>query len=305
MILKNSINTLPYTLQSIKNIQYDKRQIKIVFVDGGSKDGSLKCLEEFKNQNINEYQDIQTISGNYDVTQGRNICIQNAEGEFILFVDSDVILPFDLVIEVEQLFSSDSKIAFINVPCIVEKKYEGWVDKFYKSIQEPQGMSCVAIRRSALDEVGPYFVGFSRGENPNELIFRFHKKGYKCVVSKKEAIHIKFKPRGFLSYLKTCFSSSVIYHYQEIKAGRKYLIGKYAYYTTMLISLLLIPFYPLVSIPIFALMLFLLIIMYTLRSRGHIYSLLAIIAGIVLPIGMGFLLLKKAGEQLFRLLKSH
>jgi len=38
------------------------------------------------------------------------------------------------------------------------------------------GMSCVAIRRSALDEVGSYFIGISGGENPTELMFRFKKK---------------------------------------------------------------------------------------------------------------------------------
>jgi len=68
-------------------------------------------------------------------------------------------------------------------------------------------MSCAAIKRSALDDVGPYFVGFSRGENPNELVFRFKKNGYKCIVSEKEAIHLKQKPRGFLDYLRSALAS--------------------------------------------------------------------------------------------------
>ncbi|MGB9622940.1 MAG: glycosyltransferase [Candidatus Bathyarchaeia archaeon] len=298
MTLKNSVETLSCALQGIKGLQYDKKKIKIVFVDGGSTDGSLKILEEFRDQSIDEYKDIQVISGKYDVTEGRNTCILNSEGEFILFIDSDVIVPSDLLTEVEQLFSSDPKIAFINIPCVVEKNKEGWVDKFYKSIGEPQGMSCAAIRRSALNDVGPYFTGFSKGENPNELVFRFKKKGYKCIVSEREAIHLKQKPRGFLDYLKTCFSASVIYHYQEIKAGRRYLVAKYAYYVLLWVSLFLIPFYTMIFAPIFILFFLILVVAYMIRSNGNPYSLLAIIAGMVLPVGMLFLLLKKAVKRL-------
>lgn len=298
MTLKNSIETLPDALQGIKHLRYDKKKIKIVFVDGGSTDGSLKILEEFRDQNIDEYKDIQVISGRYDVTEGRNKCILNAEGEFILFIDSDVVVPSDLLMEVERFFSSDPKIAFINIPCIVEKRKEGWVDKFYKSIGEPQGMSCAAIRRSALNDVGPYFTGFSKGENPNELVFRFKKKGYGCIISGKEAIHLKQKPRGFLDYLRTCFSASVIYHYQEIKAGRKYLIAKYAYYTLLWVSLFLIPFCVMIFTPIFILLFLVLAVAYIIRSNGNPYSLLAIIAGMILPIGMFLLLLKKMGTRL-------
>jgi len=298
MTLKNSIKTLPYALQGIKDLQYDKKKIKMVFVDGGSTDGSIKALEEFRDQNINEYNDIQVISGSYDVTEGRNTCIRNSDGEFILFIDSDVVVPSDLLIEVDRLFSSDPKIAFINIPCVVEKGKEGWVDKFYKSMREPQGMSCAAIKRSALDDVGPYFIGFSKGENPNELVFRFKKKGYRCIVSEKEAIHLKQKSRGFLDYLRTCFNASVIYHYQEIKSGRKYLLAKYAYYTSLLVSLFLMPFYIMIFMPMFILLFLILAVAYLVRSNGNPYSLLAIIAGMVLPVGMLFLILKKARNRI-------
>lgn len=298
MTLKNSIKTLPEALQSIGNLQYDKKRIKIVFVDGGSTDGSLSVLEEFREQNIDEYNDIQLISGNYDITEGRNICIRNANGDFILFIDSDVMVPPDLLTEVERLFSSNSKIAFINIPCVVERGKEGWVDRFYRAIGEPQGMSCAALRVSALKDVGPYFVGFSRGENPNELIFRLRKKGYEYTVLKKEALHIKQKPRGFIDYLKYCFTASVIYHYQEIRSGRKYLIAKYLYYTALLGSLMLIPLFPLFFVPFSLSLLIILFFLYMKRSHGNLYSLLAIIAGMILPIGMLFLILKKTCEKM-------
>ncbi|MGQ9597718.1 MAG: glycosyltransferase family A protein [Thermoproteota archaeon] len=292
------MKTLPYALQGIRNLQYDKKEIKLVFVDGGSIDGSLELLENFRSQNIREYKYIQVISGSYDVTEGRNMCIREADGEFILFVDSDVVIPPDLLVEIKHLFSSDSKIAFINVPCVVEESKEGWVDKFYKSIREPMGQSCAAIRRSALEDVGPYYVGISRGENPTELMFRFKKKGYKCIVSGKRALHIKQKRRGFLSYLRTSFNSSVIFHYQEIRSGRKYLLAKYAFYTVLLVSLVLTPIYPGIFAPIFIVLLSTAVLFYVVRSRGNAYSALAIIVGMVLPIGMLLLLLRRTKARI-------
>ncbi|MEM2260632.1 MAG: glycosyltransferase family A protein [Candidatus Methanomethylicaceae archaeon] len=298
MILRDSINTLPYSLQGINNLEYDKSKVKMVFVDGGSTDGSLEFLEKFKYQNTGVYRDIIIISGNYDVTEGRNECIRNADGEFILFVDSDVVVPRDLLLELVKIFSNDPKVAFVNVPCIVERNVEGWVDKVYRSMREPQGMSCAAIRLSAINDVGPYFVGFSRGENPNELIFRLRRKGYRYVVIDNEALHIKQKRRGFKDYLKTSLTASVIHHYQEIEAGRKYLILKYIYYTTLLVSLLLIPFFPRIFTFIFGLLFILLVVRYMVKSHGNIYSLLIIIVGILMPLGMLILLLRKLKDKI-------
>jgi len=293
MTLKDSIKTLHYSLAGIKSLQYDKKRIKLVFVDGGSTDGSFELLQTFRCENIDDYKDIILIRGNYNIVEGRNLCIRYAEGKFILFVDSDVVVPPNLLFELERIFSSDSKIAFINVPAVVEKGREGWIDRVYKSMNEPQGMSCAAIKLSALRDVGAYFVGFSKGENPDELIFRLKSRGYKYLVSKEKAVHIKEKPRGFFDYLKTSFSASVIYHYQQILSGRRYILLKYAYYTSMLISILLIPFSSEIFLLISAFLYLTLMVYYLFRSRGNIHSLLMPIAGLILPIGMFWFIVKK------------
>jgi glycosyltransferase involved in cell wall biosynthesis len=293
MTLKNSMKTLNYSLEGIRGLQYDRKKMKLVFVDGGSTDGSFELLQRFRCENIGDYRDIVLVRGDYDVVEGRNLCIRYAEGKFILFVDSDVVVPPNLLLEVESVFSSDPKVAFINVPAVVERGREGWIDKVYKSMNEPQGMSCAAIRLSALRDVGAYFVGFSKGENPDELIFRLKSRGYKYVVSKERAVHIKEKPRGFFDYLKTSFSASVIYHYQQILSGRRYVLLKYAYYTSMLISILLIPFSPKIFSLISASLYLILMVYYIIRSHGNIHSLLMPIAGLILPIGMLWFIVKK------------
>ncbi len=294
MILKNSADTLPQALSGIEKLDYDKKLIKLIFVDGGSTDGSLDILNDFYRRSAANYKEVTIITGSYDVTEGRNLCLSNSEGEMILFVDSDVVVPPNLLSEVEKIFSSDSKIAFVNIPCIVEEERKGWVDMFYGSMGEPQGMSCAAMKISALKEAGPYFVGFARGENPNELIHRLRKRGYKSALTRSSALHLKQKPRGFYDYLRYCFLVAVIYHYQELKAGRKYVIAKYAYYTTLLLSPLVLIF----SVPMFLLLFIPGLSYYLIRSKGKPYALPALLAGMILPIGMLFLILRRIREKI-------
>ncbi|MBO3803878.1 MAG: glycosyltransferase family 2 protein [Candidatus Brockarchaeota archaeon] len=296
MVLKNSAETLPRALNGIEGLDYDKKLMKLIFVDGGSTDGSLGILNDFRRRNAANYEDVTIMTGNYDVTEGRNLCISNSEGEMVLFVDSDVVVPRNLLSEVEKVFSSDPRIAFVNVPCVVEEERRGWVDRFYGSMGEPQGMSCAAIRTSALKEVGPYFVGFARGENPNELIHRLRKRGYKAAVAESSALHIKQKPRGFYDYLKYSFFVAVIYHLQEIEAGRKYVMAKYAYYTALLLSPVVLAF----SVPLFFILFVPGVSYYLVRSRGNPCALPALLAGMVLPIGMLFLILRRAREKRIR-----
>ncbi|MGQ9514427.1 MAG: glycosyltransferase [Thermoproteota archaeon] len=102
MTLKNSIRTLLQVLSGIEKLDYDKRLIKLLFVDGGSTDGTLDILEDFRTRNLGDYKDITIKSDDYDVTEGRNLCTSNSEGELILFIDSDVVVPPALISEVEK-----------------------------------------------------------------------------------------------------------------------------------------------------------------------------------------------------------
>lgn len=298
MTLKNSIKTLPDVLQGIMDLQYDKRQVKMVIVDSKSTDGSLELLNSFKNENGNKFLSVEIMSQECDITEGRNICIDKAEGLFILFVDSDVIIPPDLANSIETMFLSDEKLAFVNVPCVVKGKQRGWLDKFFDAMREPMGMSCAAIRISALKEVGPYFIGFpTGGENPNELILRLRRKGYRKTVYKEAASHIKQKPRSFFQYFRSGFYSSSLHHLQEIKAGNRLLIMKYIYYTMLLVSLPLVAFFP-----YFFMFLGLIgVAYYLVRSKGNPIVLPALLVGIILPIGLLLWLLKGTSwEQKYR-----
>jgi len=240
MTLKNAEATLPRALDGIRNVDYDFSRLKFVFVDGGSKDSSVKMVNEF----LTEYKHTKSVLliGDYDVLQGRNLCIQKAEGKYLLFVDSDVIVPPNILKSVMRIFEEDSDVAFVNIPCLVDKRSQAWgqQDTLFQIRGEPQGMSCAAIRLSTLKEVGAFLKGIPQGENPIELSNRFKSSGYSTIVASFSATHLKSERRSFLGYAKASLLYMPFLHIQAIRSGDKRVLARYSYYTILILSLVLI-----------------------------------------------------------------
>lgn len=86
----NSCKTLEKTLNSCLKQEFDS--FEIVVIDDGSNDETKKVVESFKTSKIKYfYQDNQGIA------QARNACLKNAQGEYILFVDSDDYIEKDTI----------------------------------------------------------------------------------------------------------------------------------------------------------------------------------------------------------------
>lgn len=80
----NSEDTISRCVNSILNQTY--KDIQLIIVDDGSKDGTKKTIEELKKHDSR----IELISiPNSGVSRARNIGIEKARGEYITFVDSD------------------------------------------------------------------------------------------------------------------------------------------------------------------------------------------------------------------------
>jgi len=98
ILTKNSEETIPYTLSSLLNLELPSElSIEIIVIDGYSYDRTLDIIAEYKYKFINIFG---SKLKRFDVIQervntigfARNIILNLASGEWILWVDSDNIL---------------------------------------------------------------------------------------------------------------------------------------------------------------------------------------------------------------------
>lgn len=83
----NSARTIKNCLESIRNQSYNQEIIEILIIDGGSEDGTKAAAEEFWAAVIEE-------NGKRNQPEARKaVGLARAKGEFVIFIDSDNILP--------------------------------------------------------------------------------------------------------------------------------------------------------------------------------------------------------------------
>lgn len=91
----NSEKHIKKCVDSILNQDFPKENIEIVAVNDGSKDGSLKILNEYKEKYPNIFKIIDQKNGG--VAKARYSGVQAATGELLTFIDNDDFLDKDFL----------------------------------------------------------------------------------------------------------------------------------------------------------------------------------------------------------------
>ena len=107
----NSENFVEKTLKSVINQTYLPQEI--ILIDDGSSDNTIQILEEFKKEYQNMFQ-IQIIKSKHNGPgKARNIGIENANNEWLAFLDSDDIWWSNKLEMVEASIKKNKNINFI------------------------------------------------------------------------------------------------------------------------------------------------------------------------------------------------
>lgn len=96
----NTSTELISLLGSINNILYNKNDVEIVYVDDGSTDNSL---ELFQNYNLKFKKTSFGFVNNLGRNSARNKGVELATGEWLLFLNSNVIVNQDIICSYQQL----------------------------------------------------------------------------------------------------------------------------------------------------------------------------------------------------------
>ena len=86
-------NVKEYIDETIKSIYNQTlKDFELILIDDGSTDGTYEMLKEYESKHNNIKLIKQENSG---PSKARNVGLKEAEGEYIIFVDSDDLLPTD------------------------------------------------------------------------------------------------------------------------------------------------------------------------------------------------------------------
>jgi len=128
MPVYNSNWCIKEVLESIYEIDYSKKLMRLVFVDSLSTDGTFETLQQFKEKHETEYESIILV-GNVKRGLGlaRNICLKYVKG-FVFWADSDITLPEQVLKVLTSHFQRDPKLGWARIPWVRE------IPSFYEKI---------------------------------------------------------------------------------------------------------------------------------------------------------------------------
>lgn len=199
----NSERTLPKVLDSLVSINYDKSYIKVVIVDGKSKDETLEIAEDFKQRKLQLFHSIEVIKLDEEVTtsKARNEGIKRAiPNSYIMFLDSDVVLKPSTLSELLNLAEGNLRIGAVgalyltSTPSLFEKIM--WYRYLSKVSEGPAGTGALLVKPEVLEKVRFFNedLGYPRTVYEDlEYVMRIRKAGYDVLIDGRDTL-LHFKP---------------------------------------------------------------------------------------------------------------
>ena len=171
-------------LNSIANQAYDRSKFEIVVSDSCSTDKTADIARSRADQFV--------TSDKRGIAHGRNLGAQHASGQFLVFVDADVILDTEFLNEIRRSFRDEKVVAVTGVPSPMDGKLlQRWtyqctylIVRAFNAAKLPfyPGI-CVAYRRDVFQKCGGFREDFGIVEDL-DLTKRVSRYG-RCVVNLK------------------------------------------------------------------------------------------------------------------------
>ncbi|MBF0119521.1 MAG: glycosyltransferase [Desulfobacterales bacterium] len=204
-------------IQSVKESNYPKELLKIVYVDGGSRDKSVDIAKSIEGVSVIELKEKHPTPG-----RGRNAGWKVLSAAYIQFLDGDTIIHPDWLKNAVNAFK-------IDIAAVCGKREERFPDKnIFHFITEVEWKyeigycryfgGDVLIKRDVLEKTQGFDEYLIAGEDP-ELSYRIRGLGLKILrIDCKMTTH-DINMSFFSQYLKRAYRSG--YAYAEI--GLKFL----------------------------------------------------------------------------------
>lgn len=200
----------------IKSIFEDKNlEREIIVIDANSNDGTIKTLEKFKDK-------ITLIKNNETISLGvaREIGIKKAKGEYISFIDSDVVVPKDWFEKALNIIKKKDNIAAVGGPGI--SPYNDIVSKTINHLLYGRSNKDELVYVKSLPTMNILYdrksiegLKFNKnlwmGEDV-DFSFKILKRGYKLIFSRDLWVY-HFHPTTFKKMIRKWYHYGLFYRF--------------------------------------------------------------------------------------------
>jgi glycosyltransferase involved in cell wall biosynthesis len=212
---RNAESTIQLAIDSLIEQDIDHALMEIVFVDDGSEDGTLKIVKNAASKIDIRAKIFSSEWGG--IAKARNTVVENAEGEYIIWLDSDEIIEKDFVrkqIALMDLNPSagiamgklgilpDANILLIldHLPYVAE-----FLTRDCTNPSKLPGTGGTTYRVSAAREVGGFNDDFHGACEDTEIAYRMTKAGWSVI--RGNALY--YESHGQMTTLGTSWNRSI------------------------------------------------------------------------------------------------
>jgi len=212
-IIMPCYNGLNFTAQALDSIQNCCKDFELIVINDASVDGTLEYLTEYAKQNLNTH--LINFETNKGVPSGLNAGMKIATGEYIVWVNNDILLSDGCLermvrtLQEAELTSELSRIgavapmmnfvagsqAITDKSYVVEQlqEYASELAQTVDRIWEHTGWlcgSCLLLVRELVEEVGSVDERFSPGGyEDTDYLLRAQLLGWKLIIDRTTFVH--------------------------------------------------------------------------------------------------------------------
>ena len=109
--VRNCASTISETIESIIAQDYPEEYMEVIFVDDGSEDETLSLIKEYLPKMRGQ---VKIFHHKWrGIGYSRNIVLKNAKGDYILWLDGDMVVPKNYVRKLVEFMSNHPKVGIV------------------------------------------------------------------------------------------------------------------------------------------------------------------------------------------------
>jgi glycosyltransferase involved in cell wall biosynthesis len=225
LCVKNAAEIVKTAFNSISIQDYPHRLLKLVIVDNGSSDNTLSLAMKFAQET--DIETFVTSSKGKGLGATRQIAVDNAEGDYIVWVDDDLALSKDFISKMVDFMEKSPNIGAsrgFDDPVGHPATLIGLIEYIILFQPNPQNLKSIGtggaiFRLKALESVGGFDIRIKGAGEDLDVSRRIRNSGWTLSTNSLAILNIKYPP----TTLKALWRKKNWYGY-----GNHFLYHKYA-----------------------------------------------------------------------------